>query len=84
MVMRPQKTFYYKVQQNYKKIAENYISIPIFVPSLLYTIKLNTRITKIEGLEYHCLTPQWELLPKYRTSGKMKPRGHVSALSATF
>ena len=43
-----------------------------------------SRVTKIVGQEYHFLTPQWELLLKYRTSEKMNPRGHVSALGATF
>ena len=43
-----------------------------------------SRITKIQGPEYHFLTPQWALLSKYRTSGKMNLRGHVSELSATF
>ena len=41
-------------------------------------------ITKIQGPEYHFLTLQWALLSKYKTYGKMNPRGHVSELGATF
>ena len=43
-----------------------------------------SQITKIVVPEYHFLTPQWESLSKYRTSGKKNPRGHVSAIGATF
>ena len=46
--------------------------------------RLRSQITKIMGPEYHFLALQWVLLSKYRASGKMNPRGHVSALGATF